>query len=164
MFVLFNGCRVPASPWLPGSVSHSAKISKSLSPATLRFKSWENNSCSAVGASSLSAAILLCEHRQIAFCTSLASVNWYNGNSNKTKWQMNVRFTDMSRDHSVWVNITQRLGVWGLEAESQGSYSGSATFTSCVILGKLLKLPVPQFPCLWNGYKNSTFCRGWQED
>ena len=70
MFVLFNGCRVPASPWLPGSVSHNAKNSRSLSPATLRFKSWENNSCFAVGASSLSVAILLCEHRQIAFLYS----------------------------------------------------------------------------------------------
>lgn len=101
---------------------------------------------------------------KLLFCTSLASINWYNGNSNKTKWQMNVRFTDMSRDYSVWVNITQRLGEWSLEAESQGSYSGSTTFNSCVILGKLVKLSVPQFPCLWNGYKNSTFCRGWQED
>ena len=98
---------------------------------------------------------------KLLFCTPLASVNWYNSNNNKTKWQMNVRFTDMSRDHSVWVNITQQLGVRGLEAESQGSRSGSATFTSCVILGKLLKLSVPQFPYLWNGYKNSAFCRGW---
>lgn len=34
----------------------------------------------------------------------------------------------------------QRFRVQGLETERPGSYSGSATLISCVILGKLLKL------------------------
>ena len=36
-------------------------------------------------------------------------------------------------------------------------------FTSCVIV-KSLKLSVPQFPYLWNGYKDSAYCRGWERD
>lgn len=66
----------------------------------------------------------------------------------------------MPRDHSLWVNITQQYKSAGLESESRGSHSGSATFRSCVILDKLLKLSVPQFPYLRGGFKNGASCRG----